>query len=283
MTDTITRFIFEKADIRGEIAHLDETYQKLLSFHHYPPLLKQLLGEALLAAVLMTATIKFKGQLTLQLQTNQVIKLLLVKCSHDFKVRALIQFDKDESSEKMAHALQEGKLVITIEPDDKVRPYQSIVPLQGNSLAQALEYYFAQSEQLTTKFNFAVSDGKASGMLLQLLPEHKKSEQREEFWQYATKIGDTLSNDELQTLDNETILYRLYHETNLRLFESATVAFYCPCSKERMARAIQTLGEEEAKSMLKQQQTINVHCEFCLQNYAFDKVDIEWLFHQKDD
>lgn len=278
--DTISRFLFESADIRGEIVHLDSCYQTIINQHAYPDCLKKLLGEALAATVLMNATIKYEGGLTLQFQSNGALSLLLVKCDHKQCIRALIQFDEQADNEAYLQSLAQGKLVITIESDKHVRPYQSIVPVKNACISDSLEFYFAQSEQLATKIWLAANEKKVSGMLLQMLPSNQKIEDRESFWSYATMLGSTITGEELLELDNQTILNRLYHEETLRLYAPQPVRFFCPCSKERMSRAIQTLGEKEALQALKEQEKINVSCEFCGQHFVFDAIDIEMIFRE---
>jgi molecular chaperone Hsp33 len=278
--DSIQRFIFEDNDVRGECVSVDDTLSAIFSKQQYPTCIKTLLAEAVLSATLMASTIKFKGQLTLQFKSAKSLSLLLVKCSESYQIRALAQFDEKATSEELLHSLDGGVIVVTVQADNKTKPYQSIVPFRL-SIAESLEFYFAQSEQLPSRFWFAVSETKASGMLLQLLPAGTDSEAREFFWEHANKLAETIRDEELLSLDNQTFLYRLYHEEKIRLFDSKPIGFFCPCSRNKMLEAVRTLGEEEAIEHFKAHKSINVTCEFCQQHYAFDKVDVSYLFHRQ--
>lgn len=278
--DSIQRFIFENADIRGQIVRIDASFQAIIEKHQYSEQISRLLGETLIATALLTSIIKFKGELTLQFRSEGAVSMLVSKCSHDYKLRGLVQYDPTASDESIAHEIGRGNLVVTIQPYDKVSPYQSIIPVNQLSIAKCLEKYFAQSEQLSTRLVFASSPTRAAGMLLQLMPESSKaSSNREEFWEHAVKIGETITPEELLELDNQDILYRLYHGEDIRLFDAEPVVFECNCSQQKMQEAVKTLGHQDALDLLKQKQQIVVTCEYCNEEYTFDKVDIEALFH----
>lgn len=281
--DCIQRFIFEHADIRGEIVRLNKSFTSITEQHDYPVIIQQLLGEALTTSILLTATIKFSGNLTLQFQSDSTtpVKLLVARCDQSFNIRGLAQFDIDllKDQKNSAELLGDGQLVVTISPDNTVQPYQSIIPLHKEGITASLENYFAQSEQLATRIWLASSEHACAGILLQLLPE-KTSHEREMFWEHAVRISETITSEELLTLNNETILHRLYHDQDIRIFDSQSVQFKCHCNKERMLQAIQTLGEQEAMQMLAEKAFITVTCEFCSNHYNFDKVDVATIFHQ---
>lgn len=275
--DTLQRFIFEHAEIRGEIAHLGPSFQRIMQQHDYPKAIHQLLAEMLLSTVLMASMIKFEGQLTAQLVTPGAVKVLVAKCDHNYNVRAYAKFDQTQITPAApTPSLNDGKLVITIEHANQ-KPYQSMVKIRDNSIQRSLEHYFSQSEQISTKLWLAVDDHRAAGMLLQLLPQPSCS-QREQFWEYATVLGETLTPSELLTLDNKTLLHRLYHEQDVRLFEPSTVQFKCSCSVDKMGQALRMLGIEEAKRLLNEQPRIEVRCEYCNHHYQFDSIDVETLF-----
>ncbi len=276
--DTIQRFIFENADIRGQIVRLDSSLQTIINQHNYPTHISNLLGETLLAATLLASIIKFKGDLTVQYRGDGAVKMLVAKCSHDFHIRGLVQFDATASSETIKHEIGRGYLVVTIQQYDQVKPYQSIIPVNQLNIAHALEKYFAQSEQISTRLVFAVKNQRAAGMLLQLLPEKKSIHDREEFWQHAVKIGETITAEELLDLDNEIILHRLYHSDVVRLFEPQLIIFRCNCTQQKMEDAVKMLGYQDAMALIKEKQKIIVNCEYCNTEFAFDKVDVEAMF-----
>lgn len=280
-TDTVQRFIFENASIRGEIAHLKDSYQTIMNQRPYPAMVKNLLGEALVSCSLLASSIKFEGELSLQFQGDKRLPLLLVQCDHLLNLRAFAAYQDDLEIKDYAEAFLQGHMVLTINQYKQTQAYQSVVPLQSTSMSENLMHYFAQSEQVASKVWLAVGDDMAAGMLLQLMPgQDKDISQREQFWEYAVQIGQTITEEELLNLDNQTLLFRLYHETELRLFESRSVRFQCRCSEEKMKEVIRILGEEEAKSLLKEREKIEITCDFCNKHYSYDPIDITMLFRK---
>lgn len=278
-TDSLQRFLFEHANIRGEIAHLKECYQTIMQQRPYPPMVKNLLGEALVSCLLLAGSIKFEGEISLQFQGDKRLSLLLVQCDHQLNVRAFAAYEEGLDIKDYAEAFLQGKMVLTINQYNKTQAYQSIVPLQSTSMSENLTHYFAQSEQVASKVWLAVGDDMAAGMLLQLMPG-QDSIQREQFWEYAVHLGQTVSEQELLNLDNATLLHRLYHETELRLFDSRSVRFRCRCSEEKMKEVLKILGEEEAKQLLQEKGTIDISCDFCNKQYSYDPIDITMLFRE---
>lgn len=277
--DSIQRFIFENTDIRGEIVRLNATYCEILSKHHYPSVIKNILGEALIAACLLSATLKYDGQLTIQFQSQGTLKLLVAKCNQNNEIRALAQYDETALLNN-DNLFINGQLVVTIEPDNKVKPYQSIIPLTENSIAANIENYFGQSVQIPTKIMLATAAQQAVAVLLQLLPNQtQSSEDRENFWQHAVHLAETLKSEELLQLSNETILHRLYHQEILRLFEPQPVSFVCQCSLARMESVVKMLGQPETDDIFKTKQIIDITCEYCNKVYSFDRIDVAKILH----
>lgn len=278
-SDTLQRFIFEHASIRGEIVYIEKTYQTIMSQRKYPPMVKNLLGEAIVSCLLLASSIKFEGSLNLQFQGDKRLSLLLVQCDHELNIRAFAQFIEDLETEEYASAFLEGQMVLTINQNNQTNSYQSMVPIQSTSMSENLMTYFAQSEQVATRVWLAVNENAAAGMLLQLMPG-QDTLQREQFWEYAVQLGQTVSEHELLTLENETLLYRLYHETEIRTFESRRTQFQCRCTMEKMKQVLNILGEEEAKELLKEQGEVAIRCDFCNHKYTFDPIDIAMIFHK---
>jgi len=275
--DTLQKFIFEHASIRGEIVHIGKTYQDIMSQRNYPPMVKNLLGEAIVSCLLLASSIKFKGSLNLQFQGSKHLSLLLVQCDDALNIRAFAQFVDNLETIDYATDFLSGQLVLTINQNNQTKAYQSMVPIQATSMSENLMTYFAQSEQIATRVWLAVNDDCAAGMLLQLMPG-QDTVQREQFWEYAVHLGQTVSEHELLTLDNQTLLYRLYHETDIRLFESRMIQFKCSCTLEKMKHVITVLGEKEAQELLKEQGEIAISCDFCNKKYVFDPIDVTLLF-----
>lgn len=277
--DTLQRFLFEHANIRGEIVHLDGVYQTIMNQHPYPAEVKRLLGEALVSCLLAVGTIKFEGEISLQFHGDERLPLLLVQCDHLLNVRAFAQYQDDLDSTAYDDAFVHGKLVLTINQYQKTQAYQSVVPIHSTEMAENIMHYFAQSEQISTRLWLAVNDERAVGMLLQLLPE-KDSLQREQFWEYAVQLGQTIEENELLTLDNETILHRLYHETELRLYPERTVRFRCRCNEEKMKQVLTVVEADELQALLQEEGEVTIRCDFCNKAYTFDVIDVAMLLRK---
>jgi len=277
-SDTLQKFIFEHAHIRGEIVHVENTFQTILGQRNYPSMVQNLLGEAIVSCLLLAGSIKFEGSLTLQFQGDEPLPLVVVQCDHELNIRAFAQFKGGLEIIDYANAFLQGQMVLSIQQDNQIQIYQSVVPIQATSMSENLMAYFAQSEQVATRVWLAVNDNMAAGMLLQLMP-CQDSQQREQFWEYAVQLGQTVSEVELLTLDNKTLLYRLYNETDVRTFDPRAIRFQCRCNPEKMKQVIRVLGEEEAKELLKEQNIIEISCDFCNQKYTFDSIDVTLLFH----
>ncbi|KTD33064.1 heat shock protein 33, redox regulated chaperonin [Legionella nautarum] len=278
-TDSLQRFMFEHASIRGEIAHLKDTYQTILNQRPYPPMVRNLLGEALISCLLLAGSIKFEGDISLQFQGDKRLPLLLVQCDNQLHLRAFALYQENLEIADYAEAFLTGQMVLTINQHNKTQAYQSMVPLQSTSMSENLMYYFAQSEQVASRLWLAVNDDMAAGMLLQLMPD-QDTVQREQFWEYAVQLGQTVSEDELLNLKNETLLHRLYHETELRIFDSRRVSFKCRCSEEKMKEVLKILGEEEAQKLLQEKGKVEISCDFCSKQYSYDPIDITMLFRK---
>lgn len=278
MHDQLQRFIFDNADARGEIVHLQKSYQETLSTHQYPESASKLLGEFLVAASLLSATLKFEGTLTLQARSEGEIPLIMAEATSDRHLRGIVRDAEQAKSNDFKTLLKNAQLSITIDPQEGQR-YQGIVPMEGDSLAECIEHYFQQSEQLSTRLWLCADHNQAAGMLLQELPASDiPDEQRETQWEHITKLAETLSEEELLTLDTETLLYRLYHQEQVRLFEPSTLSFCCSCSEDRIAKALTSIGQQSLNEIIAEQGLVSVNCEFCNQKYQFSEYQIQQLF-----
>jgi len=274
--DSLHRFLFEQAAIRGEIVHLDATWRTVLEHHDYPPVLQHAMGELMAAAALLTATLKLKGAMILQIQGSGPVSLLVVECNGDLAMRATAKWSGELPQGGLAELVGDGRCAITLDPKDGSQTYQGIVPLEGGSVAEILQNYMTRSEQLETRLWLATNDHHAAGMMLQKLPE--QPEQDADAWNRASHLATSVKADELLNLSAESLLHRLFHEEDLRLFDPQPVTFHCRCSREGVANALRMLGREEADGILEELGEIEVHCEFCNRRYAFDRVDVEQVF-----
>jgi molecular chaperone Hsp33 len=268
------RFIFDEVDIRGDIVQLDSVYQEILSNHDYPGIVANLLGEFLVAGILLSSTIKFRGRLILQVKSQGLIPLLMVEATHDRKIRGIARLaeEVDINTDDFHQLLKGGSMAVTIEPEEGER-YQSLVPLSGDSLAACLEHYFMQSEQLNTSLWLSVQDGKAAGLLLQQLPGQLvvDEEQRESQWQHVSILGNTIKPEELVSLEPQKLLWRLFSEDSIKLLPGDEVNFTCSCSQARMAKALFALDPDDLESIFEEETAIKVTCEFCQSTYEFSR------------
>lgn len=274
-SDTLSRFLFEHASIRGNLVHLDASWRAVLEAHPYPEPVAARLGEALAAASLLAATIKFEGSLILQIQGSGPIRTLVAQATHARTVRGLARWEGEVPTiESLSDQFGTGQLVLTID-QGRGQPYQGVIPLAGTRLTEAIEHYFTDSEQIPTRLWLAAGPSRAAGLLLQRLPEAGATE---EDWNRVTLLADTLTPGELLDLATEPLLHRLFHEETVRLFEPEPLSFRCGCSRSRIADMVKLLGESDIDSLLDEHGAVEVTCEFCNRLYRFDPVDARQLF-----
>ncbi|TXY16024.1 Hsp33 family molecular chaperone HslO [Vibrio mimicus] len=273
------RYLFEDLSVRGELVQLDETYQHMISSQEYPAAVQHLIGELLVATSLLTATLKFEGSITLQLQGNGPVSLVVINGDNNQQVRGVARWQGDIADDAGLHdMLGKGHLVITIEPKQGER-YQGVVGLEGDTLADVLEGYFLRSEQLKTRLWIRAGEhaGKAcaAGMLLQIVPDGKGSA---DDFEHLEQLTDTIKNEELFALPAEELLYRLYNQEKVQLFAPHPVSFRCGCSRERSAAAIVTVAREEINDILAQDGVVALHCDYCGTTYSFDAAQVAELY-----
>ncbi|MFA0438847.1 Hsp33 family molecular chaperone [Vibrio sp. 10N.286.49.C2] len=281
--NTLNRYLFDELSVRGELVQLDTAYQEIISSKEYPAALQSLLGELLVSTSLLTATLKFEGSITMQLQGDGPVSLAVINGDHNQKLRGVARWEGQIADDASIHdMLGKGYLVITITPDNGER-YQGVVGLEGNNLAEVLEGYFERSEQLKTRLwiRTGTQDGqaKAAGMLLQVMPDGTGTP---DDFEHLEQLTNTVKDEELFTLEANDLLYRLYNQDKVQLFEPKEVEFFCGCSRERSADAISTIAQEEVYDILAQEGEIALHCDYCGSSYSFDETDIKALFAENN-
>ena len=295
-TDVVRRFVAEHQDVRGQFVRLGASWLGVREHGAYPPAVRELLGQATCAAVLLASTLKFEGVLTLQLQGDGPVRLLVAQCTDDFRVRAVARFDPERAAGGFRELAGDGSVTVTVESDrpgsrDPRSRYQGIVPLEGDTLAESLEQYFRGSEQVPTAVRLGAEDAGATGMLVQRLPSvggtaasdeataaaARGDEARATFASAAAALAD-IGADELLRRPGEELMQRCLVGVDLRVFEPRRVRFECRCSPERVAGMLRGLGEAEVRDVLAEQGAVTVTCEFCHRPYRFDAVDAEQLF-----
>lgn len=284
--DQRQRFYLQDLPIRGEVVHLQQTLHTILNQKSYPLALQHLLGEMLVASALLASTLKVRGRLSLQLQGNAGLKWAMAECDHDGQLRALAEWEQhfqftDSSSQAALHALGQGVLFINIEPEYGER-YQGIVALDQPTLAQCLMQYYDLSAQIPTRLVLAAQSHAAGGILVQLLPRNEQEQEYfdDDAWRRMQILTDTVKAQELTDLPATEILYRLYHQEQLRLPESETLQFGCTCSSSRCEDALRQIGEQAVRDTLLEQNPIEMNCQFCNAEYRFTAQQALGLFGQ---
>ncbi|WP_250461395.1 Hsp33 family molecular chaperone HslO [Microbulbifer litoralis] len=285
MSDQLERFIFSQHDIRGQMVTLTDAYRAVLENNQLPQPVAQLLGEFLAAACLLSTTLKFEGLLALQARGEGDVPLIMAECTHHSDLRGIARVVEgaqiDESASLPQLVGNRAALAITIEPRDGER-YQGIVPLEKETLAECLEDYFSQSEQLATRFWIESSPDTVGGIMLQVLPGNNAAteEENRDAWETAQHLAETVTAAELHQVPHDQLMHRLFHEMKPAALGTANIRFKCSCSRERSARALVSLGPEEVYQLLEQQGgEISADCQFCNTRYRFGRADIESLFN----
>lgn len=294
--DTLQKFIFENAAVRGEFVEISDTWREVQARHSYPPAVKTVLGEMLAAAALLSANLKFNGAIIMQIHGDGPVKLMVVECDSELRLRATAKLAEgahvadDATLTSLLNATGKGRFVITLDPMDKMpgqQPYQGIVPLDGEDMATVIENYMLRSEQLDTRLWIAADANVSRGLLLQKLPRHsgkddqtKQASEAEdlETWNRAVMLASTLKQEELLTADIQTLMSRLFWEETIRVFDPAHPRFYCSCTREKVGNMLKMLGTDEVEAALEDLGALEINCDFCGKHYAFDKVDCAQLF-----
>lgn len=290
--DLLHRFIFDDCDIRGELVTLGDSYREILNHNQYPRAIQKLLGEFLAAISLLSSTLKFDGVISLQAHGDGAISTIMAECTHHNSVRGIVRLNEntlltetEAYNGSIKELLGKGVLVITIDPKRAANAggtserYQGIVPMDSDTLAGCLEHYFEQSEQLKTRLWFAANDEIASGFLIQALPQQLKTntEDNQAHWETITTLADTITDEELLSIAHPSLLYRLFNEEKVRVFDPKALHFACSCSRERSASALLAIGIDEVEELLIEQGSIDIDCQFCNKHYHFSPVEVREL------
>ncbi len=294
--DTLQKFIFDNAAVKGEFVEISDTWREIQARHNYPAAVKTVLGEMVAAAALLSANLKFNGAIIMQIHGDGPVRLLVVECDSDLRLRATAKLAEDAvvadgaSLTDLLNLHGKGRFVITLDPLEKMpgqQPYQGIVPLDGDDMATVIENYMLRSEQLDTRLWLGADDTVSRGLLLQKLPRHsgkddqvkQESEADDlETWNRAVMLASTLKQEELLSTDIQTLMNRLFWEETIRVFEPAHPKFHCSCTREKVGNMLKMLGQAEVDDALSELGKLGIHCDFCGKHYEFDKVDCAQLF-----
>jgi len=280
--DTLHRFEFENLPVRGEIVKLDATLREIATRQTYPLAVQNLLSELMVAASLLSATIKFEESLIIQVQGDGPVSMVVVECTNQYTLRGLAHWSGEITHTKLSDLVGNGRLVITIDPGNDKNRYQGVAPLEGDNIAKIIENYLARSEQIRTRLWIAINETTAAGMLIQKLPDEEDECQFEDennaTWERIEILGSTIKNEELLALPVKEILIRLFNQDDIRLYDSEPVSFRCGCSRDRVREVLRALGHDEVNSILSERDKVGVNCEFCNLYYEFDRIDAEQIF-----
>lgn len=291
MSDQLKKFLSEDRSVRIESVYMHQAWQAAQAHHSYPPSVAALLGELVAASTLLAATLKFDGSLLLQLQGDGAIALMVVECRADMSIRATVKLrDRPLPIQRDLQTLLNpggtAKFIVVLDPPKNTlgrQAYQGIVPLEGDSIAEALEQYMLRSEQLDTRIWLAADTDHCTGLLLQRLPLQGGNQQAEvssaqETWHRTQRLAETLSTTEMLEVTQDDLLHRLFWEEMLLVYDAKPIFWQCSCTRERVADMLKMLGRNEVQDILETQGKIEVACEFCGQPYLFDGVDSALLF-----
>lgn len=296
--DGLGRFLLEGAPVRGEIVSLSDAWRAVVTRHDLPVAVRNCLGELCAAGLLLAASLKFDGTLVLQIHGDGPVALLVVECDATGRFRATAKLregricPQDAALPALVNAHGNGRFVVTLDPgagSPNRQPYQGIVPFEGDTIAQVLERYMARSEQVPTRLWTAADDQRAVGLLLQRLPDEGGKPATtpgaagsrpadSDAWNRLQLLAETLSRAELLEVPAPDLLRRLFWQESLRWLDDRRPRFECACSRSKVASMLQMLGRAEIESILAEQGSVSVRCEFCNAPYAFDAVDSAELF-----
>jgi len=283
--DQLHRFIFQQSSVRGELVRLDDSLNHIVHSYEYPVQVQRLLSEMAAATCLLTAILKFEGEIGLQIQSKGPVKYAVVNATHEQTLRGVARWDETLTSlpESFGELLSNGVLVITITPTEGER-YQGVVALDKPTLAECLEAYFEQSEQLATQVSLMTDlsqpdNAKAAGLLLQVLPKSAEATQRQDAgdFEHLCTLSKTLTEEEMFRLPVDDILYRLFHQEEVEMFPPQPVSFACTCSRARSAQAIRNVDKGELLQIVEEEGAIKMNCQYCHTEYRFDALDVETI------
>ena len=274
--NSVQRFLFDDLDIRGAVVHLGSVWKQLLANRNYPAPVVELLGQMSITTLLLADNLKQPGRLTIQLRGEGPVTLLVIDCDETLNLRCMAQHGEQIETASLVDLLGKGQLMISLDMPSMREPYQSIVPIVGNSIAEVFEHYLTHSEQLASRFFLTASAPAAAGLFLQKMPS---AEQRDaDGWARMETLASTVKPDELLDLSSEYLLTRLFHQETVRLFDAQPVTHNVPENREKIGTMLLSLGRDEVYGALKERSVIVIRDDLSNHEYRFDKADIDELF-----
>jgi molecular chaperone Hsp33 len=275
-SDFVVRFLLEELDIRGAFVRLEDVWRSLQARRDYCGTVRDLLGEMTATAVLVAGNLKQPGRLTFQLQGHGPIRMLVIDCTDELHLRGMAQAAAEVAPASVSQLFGDGRLTLILQNESAREPYQSLVPVAGDSIAQVFEHYLAQSEQQPARLWLATEEQYACGLFLQKLPGADARDA--DGWSRIELLAGTVTPEELRSLPAETLLGRLFPEEAVRLFKPKPVVYDCPEDRDKVSEMLRSLGRAEVESILAEQGEIVVHDDICNHEYRFDADDLDELF-----
>ena len=286
--DTLHRFIFENTDIRGNYVKLNHTIEEATQHQALPQNIHIALGELMVASSLLASTLKLDGSLTLQIQTNGPLKLLIAECNESLGIRGTVKWNGPIESFAPIDLIKEGHFIITLIQKNAKTPYQGIVPMEGNSISQLLENYMLRSEQIQTKLWIHSRENIFHGLLVQKLPFNSSAETLDHdsmtsVWENIVMSADKSFKAIHPTLEASKILQTIFSSETVRLYDPSYPNFACSCSKKSVENMLRLIGKKECESIIEEQSSITIHCDFCNECYKYSEDEVGFIFKESED
>ena len=276
-TDYVQRFLFENLDIRGRLVCLTGAWQRMLDGRGYPQDIVALLGHTTALNVLLGANQKGAGRVTLQVQGTGPVKLLVADCTAELRIRGMAHYEREEiGQENERELLGDGRLSVTLEDLKSGKFYQSLVPLEGETLEQIFRHYLSQSEQLPAYLRLFADGGALAGLLLEKLPGADTRDP--DGWDRVTHFANTLTLGETRDAQPYDLLTKVFPEELMRVFRLHAVEYHCPYDEDKVKDMLRGLGREEVESILAEQGEVVIRNEMCNHEYRFDAAAVARLF-----
>ncbi|MDQ1315973.1 MAG: molecular chaperone Hsp33 [Pseudomonadota bacterium] len=279
-TDTqpnrVRAFLFEQLDIRGAWVQLGPAWREMIAGRNYPEPVLELLGQLAVVTTLIASNLKQAGRLTFQLRGEGAVSLLVMDCDERLRLRGMAHAEPELQAGSLPSLLGAGALTLSLDAEGMRQPYQSHVPLQGDTLAAVFEHYLAQSEQLPTRLWLAADGETAAGLFLQALPG--APERDADGWNRIQILADTVRAEELLGLGSIKLIERLFPEEDVRLFDPRPVSYHCPRDPEKIDSMLLALGRAECEVILAEHGEIRVHDDICNHEYVLDSAAVAALF-----
>ena len=269
-------FLFEQLDIRGAWVQLGPAWREMTKGRHYAAPVLELLGELAVVTTLIAANLKQAGRLTFQLRGEGALSLLVMDCDEQLRLRGMARAQPDLKAGSLPALLGEGALTLTLDTADMRQPYQSFVPLQGDTLAGVFEHYLVQSEQTSTRLWLAANHETAAGLFLQALPGAAASDP--DGWNRLQILADTVTKDELLGLGSIRLIERLFPEEDVRVYDPRPVSYHCPYDPDKIYAMLRGVGQAECEAIIADHGEIRVHDDICNHEYVLDAAAVAALF-----